>query len=348
MNEKEHTPDAGKLSPERMSALCRNCFGAENAATIIGPGAGFDAGILDMGDGRIMAVAEDPIFPAAGLPLETFGWFTVHIGASDVAVTGVKPEFMTYSLLLPPRYPEKDTKTIIRAISAAAKDLKITIAGGHTGWYGAVTVPTIGGITVWGFAGKGNWISPGGARDGDILLMTKGPAIEATGLLAVLNADLLRKRIAPDLLEQAIGRTREITVVRDAETAFACGGVHAMHDATEGGVCCGIWEMSASSGISVRSDFDQIDVPHDIKEIGDVFGYDVWSVISEGTLLIAAAPGSIEKIRKALQQSGSDCFVLGRFDASLPNCRIVRDGKETDFIEPEPDQFWNLFGKKSE
>jgi len=71
-----------------------------------------DAAVLDLMDGRVMAVAEDPIFPAPGLPLELMGWFTVHIGASDVAVTGLRPQFMTYTLLLPPTCPESDAQTI--------------------------------------------------------------------------------------------------------------------------------------------------------------------------------------------------------------------------------------------
>lgn len=123
----------GKLSPSRTEKLLAGALGAPSDKLIVGPGAGLDAAILDMGDGRVMAIAEDPIFPAPGLPLEIFGQFTVHIGASDVAVTGVRPEYMTYTLLLPPGYPEEDTRTIIESISVTAAGLGISIVGGHTG-----------------------------------------------------------------------------------------------------------------------------------------------------------------------------------------------------------------------
>jgi hydrogenase maturation factor len=98
-----------------------------------------------------MAIAEDPIFPAPGLPLDIMGWFTVHIGASDVAVTEIRPQFMTYTLLLPPACPESDAKTIIVSISEAARELGISIVGGHTGWYDAVAYPRLaGGIGIGG------------------------------------------------------------------------------------------------------------------------------------------------------------------------------------------------------
>ena len=341
--DEDDAPSIGKMSPDRMEKLVDGCFGAPSSKVIVGPGQGLDAGIISLDDDRIMAVAEDPIFPAAGLSLEMFGQFTVHIGASDVAVTGVKPEFMTYSLLLPPKFPEKDTRTIISSISKTAAELGITIVGGHTGWYGAVTIPTVGGITVWGYAQKDKWISPGGAQDGDVLLMTKGPAIEAAALLAVLNKDYLARSMKADLLERVLQRTNEITVVSDASVAFKAGGVHSMHDATEGGVLCGLWEMSSSAQTPLFADFDNITVPEDIAQCASILGFDPWQSISEGTLLLSVDPEHVAGVTKALEDSGSACFKLGHFDKSLSLSMLTRNGITTKLPSPGPDQFWDLF-----
>ena len=342
-------PRVGKLSPARMAALCANSIGRPDSKLLVGPGAGLDAAILELADGRVMAVAEDPIFPAVGLPLETFGWFTAHIGASDVAVTGVRPSHMTYSLLLPPGYPERDAKTIVDSVSAAARDLGITIVGGHTGWYGAVTIPIVGGITVWGFAERDRWVSPGGARDGDVLLMTKGPGVEAAALLTVLRRQRLESRIGPRLLERALARTSEITVVEDALVAFGAGGVHAMHDATEGGVLTGIWEIGHAAGIPVACNFDTVPVPEDIAAVARELGFDPWAAISEGTLLAAVAPDAVAGVVAALAGKGIPAWALGRFDASLardPATRtglLVRGGVTRPLPEPAEDPFWALF-----
>lgn len=333
----------GKLSPSRTADLLADSFGVPTDKLIVGPGPGLDAAVLDMGDGRVMAVAEDPIFPAPGLPLELMGWFTAHIGASDVAVTGVKPEYMTYTLLLPPGCPESDARTIVTSISDAARDLGISIVGGHTGWYGAVTMPIVGGVTVWGFAPKDRWISPGGAQDADVMLMTKGPSIEASALLAVLYKDRLAGKIHPESIETLLSRANQITVVEDALTAFQVDGVHAMHDATEGGVLGGLYEMSAAAGLPVHADLDAVGAPEDIADLSDELGFDPWAAISEGTLLAAVRPDAVDAVLDAWEDKGILGFRLGYFDASAPTSTVRRRGKVIEIGEPGIDPFWALF-----
>src|SRR5512139_241488 len=142
----------GKIDEAAFRTLVRGKFGRRDPTVIVPPRSGIDAGVVDLGRGRGLVVAEDPIFTMPRLPLEMFGRFTVHIGASDVAVMGVRPRYMTYSLLLPPETVRDDLRRIIDAIHKAARDLGIAIVGGHTGHYPGFTAPTIGGITVFAVA----------------------------------------------------------------------------------------------------------------------------------------------------------------------------------------------------
>jgi len=335
--------NVGKPSPGKLQTLLKNAFGQPTDKLLVGPGPGLDAAILDIGEGTIMAVAEDPIFPAPNLPLELMGWFTVHIGASDVAVTGVKPQYMTYTLLMPPESKEKEAEQIIDSVSDAASELEISIVGGHTGWYAAVTVPTVGGVTVWGMAPANKWISPGGARDGDLILMTKGPSIEAAALLAVLYREKLSDRMKTGTLDQLCARTNQITVVEDALTAFKTGAVHAMHDATEGGVLGGLWEMHAASGLPVTANLDAVTVPEDILQLAEHLQFDPWKAISEGTLLAAVAPDQVSAVMKAWEAAGIPGYVLGQFDKNATENTLTRNGKKQPIPEPDIDPFWDLF-----
>ena len=110
----------GKIDTNKFTSLISKKLGAKNNSIVVPPKNGIDAGVIDIGNGKVLVVAEDPILAIPGQPLEMFGWYTVHIGASDVAVMGVKPEFMTYTLLLPPETPDSHLETIIDSIHKAA------------------------------------------------------------------------------------------------------------------------------------------------------------------------------------------------------------------------------------
>lgn len=333
----------GKPSPMRLEKLLSGSYGKSSSKLLVGPGPGLDAAVLDIGNDQVMAIAEDPIFPAPKLPLEIMGQFTVHIGASDVAVTGITPQFLTYTLLLPGTSPESDARQLIQSISESAETLGITIVGGHTGWYDVVNVPIVGGVTVWGLAPKDQWVSPGGAQSGDVILMTKGPSIEAAALLAVLYRDKLKGKLNTPILNKLNSRIDEITVVKDALTAFHAGGVHAMHDATEGGVLGGLWEMVASSNIPIRTNLDRITVPEDIQILAEALNFNPWKAISEGTLLAAVDPQCVQQVTDAWDKVGIEHYTLGTFDNTLSKNILIQNNREQELPEPDIDPFWDLF-----
>ncbi|MCL5111114.1 MAG: AIR synthase family protein [Chloroflexi bacterium] len=332
----------GKISDRFFSERVRPHLGARRNDVIVGPHLGTDAAVIDQGNGRVMVVAEDPIFLVPGVTIDDFGWYTVHIGASDVAVTGVVPSHMTYSLLLPPDTGEETIAEIVRAVSDTAKELGIAIVGGHTGYAPVVVAPTIGGITVFGWGDR--YASPAGAREGDDLLITKGPAIEAAGILArQYREELLAGGVAPHLVARAAAHIRSMSVVQDALTAFAAGEVHAMHDATEGGLVRGSYEMAESAAIGLRVERDAIVVPEEIAAVCSFLNIDPLHSISEGTLVAAVQPDSTAAVLGRLHEAGIPAWKIGRFTARSAGIKFT-DGEE---IRPAAeDPFWNVFFAK--
>ncbi|OPJ64634.1 AIR synthase family protein [Clostridium oryzae] len=314
--------------------------GKAKPEVIIGPSMGVDSAILKLGD-KYMAVAEDPIFPSATMSPEDFAYVTVHIGASDVAVMGIKPQYMTYSLLLPLDTEEEYIARLVKAINIYAGELDISIVGGHTGYYGAVTMPTIGGITVWGV--KDSFISPRGAKPGDDVIMTKGAAIEAAALLAYELDSILTEKVPEKLVKRAKDRFKEISVVKDAEVVNSIGGVHAMHDATEGGLFRGIWEIAQASGTGMSIDKDKILLPEDIKEVCAFFGLNPFEIISEGTLVLTCEKGKSQEIVSALKDSGIEAAIIGKVTGKSEGCVLNDNGKVKSLLPPEEDKFWGVF-----
>lgn len=334
----------GKIDLETFSSFLLHRLGKENPAVIVPPMTGVDAGVIDIGNGNVLIVAEDPIFTIPGLPLEMFGYYTVHIGASDVAVMGVPPQFMTYSLLLPPETQDADLRTILDSIHRSAVDLGIAIAGGHTGYYPGFAAPTIGGVTVFSIAKKGSYVTPAGAKPGDAVILTKGPAIETTGILAVLKEKELLRKYSPDLVNRAKALTREMTVVKDALTAMGAGGVTAMHDATEGGVIGGLFEIANASGTGMVIDESLFICPDEVRMVCESFAIDPVAAIAEGSCLITAKPDSSGKILSALAGAGIPASVIGSVTAD-PGQRYMtrRDGTEIPLAIPKQDPFWPVF-----
>jgi hydrogenase expression/formation protein HypE len=137
-------PKIGKIDRETFESFLLARLGRPDPSVVVPPQTGVDAGVVDLGDGRVLIIAEDPIFAIPGQPWEMFGWYTVHIGASDVAVMGVPPRYMTYSLLMPPETGDAAFRAIVDAIHGAALELGIAIVGGHTGYYPGFAAPTSG------------------------------------------------------------------------------------------------------------------------------------------------------------------------------------------------------------
>ena len=336
----------GKIDEAVFRSLIRGKFGRKDPTVLVPPMTGVDAGVVDLGGGKVLVVAEDPIFTMPRLPLEMFGRFTVHIGASDVAVMGVRPRYMTYSLLLPPETGLEDIGTIVDSIHRAALELRIAIVGGHTGFYPGFTAPTIGGITVFAVARKGEYVTPAGARPGDDIILTKGPAIETAGLLAVLREEELLEKYPAALVGRAKALTRSISVVDDALAAMAAGGVTAMHDATEGGVMGGLFEIAAASGVGMEADERLFVYPDEVRMVCEAFGIDPVKTIAEGSLLVTARPGKSAGIVARLKRKRIASSVVGRVVPNRRRRTLVRtDGRAEALAVPDQDPFWPAFFK---
>jgi hydrogenase maturation factor len=334
----------GKINLDQFISHVLPHLGAASDRVVVPPMTGVDAGVVDIGNDQVMIIAEDPIFPAVGLSWEDFGFFTTHIGASDVAVMGVAPQFMTYSLLLPPQTPLETIERIVKSISDTARDLGIAIVGGHTGYYPTVTIPIIGGVTVFSTVGKDEYVTPAGAKVGDKVILTKGPAIEATGLLSVLFESALKPKMGDELYAKARGRVYDITVVKDAITAKKAGRVTAMHDATEGGVIGALYEVANASHAGMKIDESRFILPKEVEETCRLLEIDSLEAISEGSLVATVHPDDAENVIAALAKVNIEASIIGEVVPEAEGKTIRRlDGSIRELSIPAQDPFWPKF-----
>ncbi len=343
MQNRSQLPMVGKLDPAAFDEIIFPRLGATDPALLMGPRHGVDAAVIRVGD-QVMVIAEDPTFGVASWGWRKFGWGVVHICAGDVAVTGIQPRFMTICLLLPPATPREVLEEIWDAIHEEAARLGICIAGGHTGSYGGIPYPINGGCTVWGFGSPDAYVTPAGARPGDVVLVTKGAAIEATGVLALQYPKRLARAVGQDMLARAQDVYWQMSVIEDCRVAFAAGGVTAMHDATEGGIKGGLYEVAHASGCGIDVDLRRCRVSDEARAVCGFFGIDPFESISEGSLVLTVRPGHVASVIDALGERGIVADVLGEMTPAESGRRaVLADGTRVDLAFPAQDPFWPAF-----
>jgi len=332
-------PEIGKVDKTIFDSVIFPRLGKPDSSVLVGPKHGVDAAVIELAGGEVMVIAEDPTF---GLPvlMPHFGWAIVHICASDVAVLGVKPRYMTICLLLPPGTEETVLENIWKEVHQECEKLGIAIVGGHTGVYPGIAYPLNGGCTVIGLGTKDQLTPPSNARVGDRVIITKGPAIEAAGILAFQAEKALVEKFGRDIVEKAKSHFMAMSVVQDA--LVAAPHAHAMHDATEGGLLNGVYEIVEASNTGVTVFEEKIVIPEEIDAVCKYFNIDPLTSIGEGTLVITATPENTPRILSDLEQSGIAAWEIGEVTAK-DRVFIRKNGKREELTPVKVDPFWAAY-----
>ena len=286
-----------------------------STGVVVGPQLGEDAAVIALADNYLVATS-DPITFAT----EDIGWYVVCVNSNDIAAMGAVPKWLLVTLLLPEDATTPTTvRDIMTQITQACETFDITLCGGHTEVTPAVTQPVVIG-QMMGVAAKESLFTSADARAGDALILTKGLGIEATAIIAREREKQVREKCDTQFLEQAKHYLVDpgISVLKDAQIAIATGGVHAMHDATEGGITTAVYELATAAelGVVVYSDklLGSPILYSDItRTLCDMFGLNPLGVISSGAMLIAAAPEKGETICQTLGEAGINAGIIGKF-----------------------------------
>ena len=332
--------ERGKVDRSFFSQHVAPRLGADRDDVALGPAHGVDFGLLDL-DGTGLAVATDPISVLPGLGFERAGRFALHIVLSDVAVSGTVPTHLAISLALPESTTAEQFDAFWSAIDAECRELGTTIVTGHTAQYPGASYPWVGAATAMAVCDPETVVRPNGARPGERLLVTRGPAVETTGMFASLYPEELGERgLDAETVATAAERLDEVRLARDAAAAADAGAVSAMHDATEGGLLGAFCEMAGAAG--VRFEIDPADVPLQpgVEAVCDALGVDPWQVTSSGTLLLAVAPEDAEPVRRALEARGTPVGVAGEV---VEGSGVSFRGEE--WSEPPRDPSWDAYAE---
>jgi hydrogenase expression/formation protein HypE len=348
--ESERLPPLGKIHPHFFDRFIAPRLGAPSSNVVVGPRNGVDVGIVDVGDGKVMAVTADPFFVVPQYGWKRAGWFAVHILASDLATCGLPPAYMSIDLNLPREMSEDDLAELWQAVHQTCSDLGITVVTGHTGRYEGCGFPMVGGCTMIAIGAQDAYVVCGMSRPDDAVLVTKGAAIEASGLFAVTFPEQLSQAYGGRFAEEAQQLFWQMSTVEDAMVAARVGvrdaGVTAMHDATECGVFGGLYEMARAAGLGMVIDVPSIPVRDDVARICQHYAMDPYTAISEGTLLMTCRPHAVDALLEAYAGAGIIAARIGSCTAGNEVVLEGPDGRRT-LEHPRVDPFWEAFERAS-
>ncbi len=331
-----HMPDTGKINRSLFDRVIRPQLGATRPDVIVGPTSGIDFGVVERGE-QAFVVATDPVSVLPELGLSRAGRFGTRIVLADAAVSGLAPTHLTISLALPPALGDDAFARLWQGVHETCRELGVAVTTGHTARYDEAQFPWVGAATAVAVGDPAAVVRPDGASPGEKLLVTKGPAVETTGLLTTLFPDQLP--LSAETLATAQQRLGETGVVRDA-VAAAEAGASAVHDATEGGLLGALHEMAAGADVGIAVDTDQVPVRPGVSAVCETLEMDPWTATSAGTLAITAPADDADAVAAALAARNTPVSVVG----SVTDDAGVRLD-DTPRSVPDQDASWPVYDR---
>jgi len=239
-------------------------------------------------------------------------------------------------------------ETIFDDLCSACTALDITLCGGHSEVTYGIDRPIVVGQLI-GEVDKDKLVRKESITPGDVILLTKGIAIEGTSVLAREQGSTLSEKVDQILIERAKTFLIDpgISIVKEALAAVSCGHVHGMHDPTEGGLATGLWELAHRAKTGMHINGDSIPVLPETKMFCELLGLDPMGLLASGALLLVVDPGHVSTIQEVIQREGTTCTTIGEIRESSYGMRIEEGGLVKTLHPFEVDELARTFAHKN-
>lgn len=233
-----------KIAPAVLSELLAGMpSGLVPPELLVGTRTADDAAVYQLNEQQAIVATTDFFTPIVHDPRD-FGRIAATNALSDVYAMGATPILALAVVGMP---LDKLPRTVISAILAGGAEVceqaGIPLAGGHS----IDVLEPIYGLVGLGVVNPRQLCTNAGAREGDVLLLTKPLGI------GVLSAALKKGRLSADGYAQMIRWTT--TLNRVGPLVAGIDGVHAMTDVTGFGLAGHLLEMCRGSGLAAEVDF---------------------------------------------------------------------------------------------
>jgi len=264
-----------------------------------------DAAALSLPGTRVAYTTDCFVVKPIFFPGGDIGKLAVCGTVNDLAMRGARPLYLTLALILEEGLPFEVLKQVIESAAQWAKQAGVEIVAGDTkvverGAADAIYINTSG----IGVIPEGREVSIKGARPGDLLLLN--------GFIGDHETSVLSKREGFDF---------EVAIDSDCaplhslvERMQQAGSIHALRDATRGGLAAVLKEMAQSSGVAIELQEENIPVREGVRGVCEMLGLDPMLLANEGKLVAAVPADNAEAVLQAMRSHplGCDTAMIGK------------------------------------
>lgn len=263
----------GKASQALVEGLLAPAF-ASPALDALG-----DAGVV----GDLALTTDSFVVKPLRFPGGSIGELAVNGTVNDLAVSGARALALSVALILEEGLDAETLRGEVAAIAAAAEAAGVEVVTGDTkvverGHCDGMFVCTTG----VGRLDPRARLSTAGLRPGDRILVSGTIGDHGTAIMLARGELGLDAPIASD--------TRSLWPAADALLGAAGDALHAMRDATRGGVASSLNELARSSGVAMVVRERDVPVAPAVAGAAELLGIDPMHVANEGKLVAFVAP----------------------------------------------------------
>ncbi|NMP28893.1 hydrogenase expression/formation protein HypE [Rahnella sp. SAP-1] len=242
----------------------------------------------------------DPIFFPGG----DIGKLAVCGTANDLAVSGATPAFMSCGFILEEGFSLDTLQILVDSMANTARQYGIQIVTGDT-----KVVPRGAADKIF-INTSGIGVIPQ-AVEWSAKNIAVGDKIIVSGTLGDHGAAILNLR---EKLDMQLDVSSDCAVLSDLIAPLRpLAGVHALRDATRGGVNAILHEYAAASGLGIEIDESSLPVKSAVRGICELLGLEPLNFANEGKLVIVTSADSAPHVLERLHQHplGVDAACIG-------------------------------------
>ena len=272
-----------------------------------------DAAVLPSEGERRLAFSIDghvvsPLFFPGG----SIGDIAVYGTVNDLTMMGARPLWLAASFILEEGLPLRDLRRIAEAMAQAAQRAGVQLVAGDTKVVekhkGDGVYISVAGV---GFIPPGVEVDAANARPGDVVLLNA--PIAAHGMTIMTLREGLD--FQSDLRSDAAPLNGIV-----ADLLAAAPHVHAMRDATRGGLATTLHELAQASGVSILIREAEIPVHEAARSACELLGLDPLYVANEGVFVaivpLEEAQAALDALRR--HPLGRQARIIGQVTPTPP------------------------------